>query len=137
MNPIIDSTSSSFSDESDISTAAAAFTKDKNDKRNSKTEPPKKKTNYLKINNNNSNNNNNKMSSSPCKTPPWKPMSSLYAYNTDNTPVGPTRLKFDDYDLLIQQQQPAPPTLNPYFVEDHFNTNPVPDESLCLKLSFK
>ncbi len=138
MNPIIDSSSSSFSDES--FTASTAFTKDGNDKRNSKTEPTKKKTNYMKINNNN-NNNNRKLSSSPCKTPPWKPMSSLYAYNTDNTPVGPTRLKFDDYDdQLVKLKTTTTSFMNNYFLDDlSTNTNhPVPtDENLCLKLSFK
>lgn len=62
-----------------------------------KTEPSKnfaKKSTFLKLENSYPN------SSSPCKTPPWKPMSSFYSYNTDNTPNGLAnkRLIFDEYE---------------------------------------
>ena len=64
-----------------------------------KTEPPKKaiKPGYLNIDSN------YPKSSSPCKTPPWRPMSSFYSHNNnDNTPNGFTRQKlvFDEYDDL-------------------------------------
>lgn len=63
-----------------------------------RTEPPKKhlkKSNHLDIEQR------IPKSSSPCKTPPLRPLSSFY-YNADNTPTGVTnkRLIFDDYEDL-------------------------------------
>jgi len=68
-------------------------------KKLTKTEPPKnfaKKKSLLKLESSYPN------SSSPCKTPPWKPMSSFYSYNLDNTPNGLAnkRLVFDEYEEI-------------------------------------
>lgn len=71
-----------------------------------KTEPIKKilKNNFLKADSYIPN------SSSPCKTPPWKPMSSFYSYNTDNTPNGVTHKKliFDEYEDPYRSLTPSP-----------------------------
>ena len=68
-----------------------------------KTEPPKKiikPSKYLEVEHPY-----RPKSSSPCKTPPWRPMSSFYSYNLDNTPTGLTnkRLVFDEYESELPQ----------------------------------
>lgn len=72
-------------------------------------------------------------------------MSNLYAYGTDNTPVGPTRLKFEDTEdpflnskhkienFQALSQTPSP---NKHIVGLINESSPTND-GLCLKLSFK
>lgn len=90
--------SSSFGDLSGFSNHNRSHDIGMSSKKNvAKTEPVKKiikNNNYLEVENSY-----RPKSSSPCKTPPWRPMSSFY---TDNTPNGLTNKKliFDEYEDL-------------------------------------
>lgn len=92
--------SSSFGDLSGFSNHNRSHEMRGSAKKLAKTEPPKKV--IKKVPSHLCVENQYPKSSSPCKTPPWRPMSSFYSYNTDNTPTGLTnkRLVFDEYEDL-------------------------------------